>query len=248
MGVVVPAVSTSGSKWVVAPEMSFPHWGSTQFLTGTAGPIFASIMSGLIWSIWGKMLPAKLVVKVKAMQMLPSNSRIALRESFTASPRRNNKIDKLMHFFRVCFFHVSQLESFLMSHSFPVMAADNLFAALEILFAWKYFFSPPFVWLTVHLFAEAWMWSVNIEKVRRKKSLKRSMGGGVSTTLTYFHSVEAPRKSWLSLSKTTTVLLYSGSMSFRYLVDHVCQHACSNCLHNWFHMSRQTALRRSRWR
>lgn len=69
--------------------------------------------------------------------MLPSNSWMAQQESFTASLKQNNKIDKLMPFFRVCFFHVSQLESFLMSRPFPVMAADNLFAALEILFAWK---------------------------------------------------------------------------------------------------------------
>lgn len=69
------------------------------------------------------------------MQMLPSNSWIALWESFTAPLKQNNKIDKLMPFFRVCFFHVSRLELFLMSRSFPVMAAGNLFAALEILFA-----------------------------------------------------------------------------------------------------------------
>lgn len=71
------------------------------------------------------------------MQMLPSNSRIALQEGLTASLKQNNKIDKLMPFFRVCFFHVSQLESFLISRPFSVMAADNFFAALEILFAWK---------------------------------------------------------------------------------------------------------------
>lgn len=70
------------------------------------------------------------------MLMLPSNSRVAPQERFTAALKQNNQIDKLMPLFCVSL-HASQLESFLMSLLFHLMAADNLFAASEIQFCWK---------------------------------------------------------------------------------------------------------------
>lgn len=136
--VVVPAVSTGGSKWVAAPEGSSPHWGF-RTMSSEANLVSASLTSALIWSFWGKISATKLLVKKKKKWCkccLATPGRLCGKALLLLSSR-TTKSTNWCPFFRVCFFHVSQLESFLMSHSFPVMAADSLFAALEIQFAWK---------------------------------------------------------------------------------------------------------------